>query len=190
MSTECENLDAFLADDLPSNDCERYEGHLVACQMCREAVNQQRWIDALLSSPARVEAEPAPPVLTWSVQDSIASQRRKVRLIACGLTAAAVLIIAVGWSIVLNRQARLPAVNQIAETSSQIGEPSPALSPIRRGVAAPPGAVFVGGPEVLAVPVASRHPNVTIVRVYPTYQSGLASQAASDDSDADYFNGG
>jgi hypothetical protein len=53
-----------------------------------------------------------------------------------------------------------------------------------------PRATFVGGPDVLVVPVASRHPNVTIVRVYPTYQPSYDAQANAEHFDPDQFNGG
>jgi hypothetical protein len=89
-----------------------------------------------------------------------------------------------------NRLATAPAVNQLTETATRNYEPSPSPSLKGRGNIEVPRAVFVAGPDVIAMPVASRHPNVTIVRVYPTYQSSLAAQAASDDSDADIFNGG
>jgi hypothetical protein len=190
MSNECDNLDAYLADDLLPALRERFEGHLVVCETCRETVNQQGWIDALLCSPERLELEPVPPVLMESVRDSIALHRRKARLVACGLAAAAVLLVAVGWTATLNLQARIPAVNEFAEVTVKESEPSPNPTLHGRGTAEAPRATFVGGPDVLAVPVASRHPNVTIVRLYPTYKSSPASQAASDDADADLFNGG
>jgi hypothetical protein len=190
MSVECENLDAFLANDLSPVDSNCFEVHLHICDACREAVNEQRWIDALLASPQRLELERVPSALVRSVRDSILSRRRPARLIACGLAAAAVLVIAVGWRAVLNGPAKDPLAHQIAETAVRHNDPSPRSSLEGRGSEEASRAVFVGGPDVLAVPVASRHPNVTIVRVYATYQSSMASPAASDESDADFFNGG
>jgi anti-sigma factor RsiW len=189
MSAECKKFDAFLDGDLSPEDRERYEAHLHLCEVCREAVNQQRWIDDLLASPERLELEPVPANLSQSMRKLI-SRRRQARLVACGLAAAAVLVIAVGWTAALNRQASVAAVNQITETVVHKVEPSPSPSLKGRGTAALPQATFVAGPDVLAVPVASRYPNVTIVRVYPTYESSFAAKATSDDSDADYFNGG
>ena len=190
MSVECENLDAFLAADLSPDDYERYERHQLACEACREAINQHRWIDSLLSSPERLELEPVTPALTGSVRESIAWRRQKARVIACSLAAAAVLVVAVGWTVLLNRQVLGPAANQIAQSTLDKNEPSPGPSLRGKGTAEAPRAVFVGGPDLLVLPVASRHANVTIVRVYPTYQASLASPDVSDDSDADHFNGG
>ncbi|HEY3391220.1 MAG TPA: zf-HC2 domain-containing protein [Lacipirellulaceae bacterium] len=190
MSVECENLDPYLAHDLSPDDSDRYEAHLHACDACREAISEQRWIDALLGSPERLELERVSPALAGSVRDSILSRRRRARLVACGLAAAAMFVIAVGWTAVLNRQATGPALNQIAGTTLPDNELSPSPSLRTRGTAEAPRAVFVGGTDVITVPVPSRHPNVTIVRVYPTYQSSLAPQSPSDESDADIFNGG
>ncbi len=191
MIAECENLDAFLDAELSPAESDRFDAHMHVCEKCQEAVNQQRWIDALLCSPERFELEPVSAALSRSVLNSI-SRRRHARLVACGLAAAAVLVIAVGWTAALNRQATAPAVNhnQVAEKAVRHDEPSPSPSLKGRGIAEAPRATFVAGPDVLAVPVASRHPNVTIVRVFPAYQSSLAPEAASDESDADYFNGG
>jgi hypothetical protein len=190
MSGECEDLDAFLADGLSPHDRVRYERHLAACETCREAANQQHWIDLLLSSPERLELERVSPALRSSVRVSIASRVRQARLVACGLAGAAALVIAVGWTVALSRHAAYSPADQIAETGNRDNEPSPSPSLRGRGKAEAPRAVFVGGMDVITVPVASRHPNVTIVRVYPTYQSTLASQSPSEESDADYSNGG
>ena len=190
MSAECEYLDAFLADGLSPDDRELYEGHLIACESCRETLNRQIWIDALLNSPVRLELEPVAPALAGSVRESIASRRRQARLIACGFTAAAVLVVAVGWTALVHRQSNDSASGHTAAASFRDDKPVPDSSLQGREIEEQPRAVCVGGPDVLAVPVASRHPNVTIVRVYPTYRSDLATQAVDDDSDADYFNGG
>jgi hypothetical protein len=189
MNAECENLDGFLDGTLSPVNCARYEAHLRACENCRDEIKQQRWIDSLLTSPVRHELEPVSEALCRSVRNAV-WRRRHGRLIACGLAAAAVLVVAAGWTAVLNRQARIAAVHQISETGDREDEPSPNPSLRGRGMVEAARATFVAGPDSLAVPVASRHPNVTIVRVYPTYQSSLAPPAASDETDADYFNGG
>jgi hypothetical protein len=192
MSVECDHLDAYLGGDLSPDDVVHYESHLVACETCREAVNQQRWIDALLSSPERLDLERVSPALSRSARNSVASRRRHARFVACGIAAAAALVLALGWTAVLmqDRNATRPAVNQVAETATRNYEPSPSPSLKGSGNIDAPRAVFVAGPDVLVIPVVSRHPNVTVVRVYPTYQPSLAAQAASDDSDAGIFNGG
>ena len=167
-SSECENLDAFLDDELGVDAARHFEAHLRECAACREAIDEQRWIDSLLHSSAAVQLETAPDKILESVRTSIA-RRRRAMLAACGLAAAAaVVIVAIGWTSLLNRQAIGPTASPLATTTV----------PSHPGrTATPPRATFVGGPDVIVVPVESPHPDVTIVRVYPTYQSPYAAQA-------------
>jgi Putative zinc-finger len=198
MSEQCQHFDAFAADELSPNDAERFESHLDQCDACREAIDQQGWIENLLRSPTRLELEPVSPALSESFRKSILS-RRRARRTACGLAAAAGLVIAAGWTAVLNRQAWFPAGQEMA--GARIGGEEPSRNPSLKGsgIAEPPRSTFVGGPDLLVVPVASRHPNVTIVRLYPTYQPEFSSASESrhlerrelDDSNwTDSFNGG
>jgi anti-sigma factor RsiW len=179
MSSACENLDAFLGGELlPAGD-ERFKAHLDECDACRDAVDQQRWIDELLRSPLAAQFESPSQDLTVSLRAPGGRRARYARAVACGLAAAAALVVAVGWAAMLNRQARAPAVNRMAKAATP-NTPGPEL----------PRAVFVGGPEVLVVPIASRHPNVTIVRIYPTYQPSYDAQANAEPFEPDHFNGG
>jgi hypothetical protein len=175
---DCTNLDAFLLGDLPAHEASRFTAHLDQCSTCRDAVEQQRWIDELLSSPVGRELELPPGALLDSFRTTVVASRSGTRIIACIFAAAAVLAIAAGWT-VLNRQALdVDAPGGIA--AGDIGQID----------AESPRATFVGGPEVLVVPVASRHPNVTIVRVYPAYQPSYDVQANAEYFDPDQFNGG
>ena len=189
MNYECEKLEAFLNDELADEDVLRFEAHVVKCEACCEAVGQQRWIDGLLRSTERLESEPAPSAIRGRIRQSI-MRRRKARLAACGLAAAAVVVIAAGWIFVLNRQARDAVKPVIAQAVVAENESSPNPSLKGRGTSQPPRAVFVGGADVFVASVESRHPNVTIVRIYPTYKPSLASKANVEPSDADPFNGG
>jgi hypothetical protein len=135
-----------------------------------------------LRSPLGAEVESPPEWILVRTSTRIARQRRQTRLIACGLAAAAVLVIAVGWTLKLNRQASVPVDTNLADvTRDANSQQSPsdtmadqsAPSLLRR-------ATFVGGPEVLVVPVESRHPNVTVVRIYPAYVPDHAAQANAE----------
>lgn len=203
----CDNLDAYLTGELSTDAATCFEVHLAACDDCRTALDQQRWIDELLQSPMSAELE-APPAAVRLSFHTAAMQRRQRQFVARGLAAAAVVIIAVGWTaITQNRQTNGPrevALNRITANrvveeavASQDGQGELVGTPNGQGelVGSPnesrgmePRATFVGGPDVLVVPVASRHPNVTIVQVYPVYQPDYAVQAsaalpgATDDS--------
>ena len=172
---ECEMLDSYLADDVPAEAAARFEAHLAECAACRDAADQQRWIDDLLRSPSRQELEAAPADLAESVRRAMGRRRRRVRLMAGGLAAAAAaLLVAAGWTVLTVRQADHPTIAVVDAAK----EPSPNPSLRGRGNQPPPRAEFVGGPDVIVVPVATSHPNVTVVRVYPTYQPSYPVQAS------------
>jgi hypothetical protein len=190
MKGECEKLDLFLSGELLDEDALRFESHIVECEACRDAIDQQLWIDGLLRSPTRLEIEPSPSDITKTVRHSILSHRRKVRLAACGLAAAAAFLVAGGWIALLNRQASDATDGGI--TTAMIPETKRFPAPTIKGrrIAEPPRAVFVGGANVFVAAVESRHPNVTIVRLYPTYKPSFASKPSAESSDAEEFNGG
>lgn len=179
-TVNCKNLDAFLADDLSPSDATRFTAHLHECKRCRNAADQQHWIDGLLRSPLVARIEVPPELILTGTVSRAARRRRQTQFIACGLAAAAAVAVAIGWTVMLNRPANNPtaiAVNDVADAQAHI--PSPAK---------PPRSTFVGGPNVLVVPVESRHPNVTIVRIFPTYRPDLSAQAnAEPPSTADEF---
>ena len=51
----CPLLDAYLDGELPTDQREAFNAHLDQCAACREAIEEQRWIDGLLQSQAAVE---------------------------------------------------------------------------------------------------------------------------------------
>ena len=57
MNSKCNNLDAYLRDDLSVDERAAFESHLEECDACREAMDQQQWIDGLLQSPTRIQLE-------------------------------------------------------------------------------------------------------------------------------------
>lgn len=197
---DCDNLDACLAGELSHDAASCFAAHLAACDDCRTVLDQQRWIDELLQSPMAAELEAPPAAVLRSFRVAVERRRRR-KFVAAGLAAAAVLVIAVGWTVIaLNRQTNEPGdvtLNRIAANRAA-DEPSPDPSQDGRGelvgssnergelFSAPngtggvePRATFIGGPDVLVVPVVSRHPNVTIVQVYPVYQPEYAVQASA-----------
>ena len=187
MREICDNLDAFLLGDLRDADETAFRTHLQSCAVCREAAEEQRWIDGLLHSPMAAQFESPSPALIDSLTVSLARRRRRRdrRLIACGLAAAAaVLLVAVGW-LELNG---IAPNERSAEVASAAREGRQELD---ENVAA-----FIAGDDTLAVPVESRHPNVTLVRVYPVYRPSYATQVGTNSIPARHgpaalgFNGG
>ena len=182
----CSNLDTFLLGGLPADAESRFTAHLDHCETCRDTVDQQRWIDGLLTSPLARELESPPDQLIDSFHKSVVARRRPTRLVACVFATAAALAIAAGWT-VLNRQALDVAAPDGVGINIGVDD---VVSAAPEKDTETLHATFVGGPDVLVVPVVSRHPNVTIVRVYPTYKGSYDAQASTGTFEPDHFNGG
>ncbi len=169
MNPECENLDAYLADELSPEAASQFVRHLDTCDECRHAMDEQRWIDGMLRSDVGTSIERAPASLVESLREAaIVQRRRNSHLVACGLAAvAAAIVIAVGWTFMFNRQTERSAASVTAvQGAGQTAETGV------RSTAAPdsvrPKAVFVGTGEAIAVPIESSDDNVTVVQLYPT----------------------
>jgi hypothetical protein len=192
-------LDAFLDRNMLPGDDARFAAHLRECAACREAVAEQQWIDGLLRSPAGAQLEMPSPLFVHSLHASLARRRRRSRIFAAGLAAAAVLLVAAGW-LALYRQTteivgRSDAIVATAEADRGKAPVKPS-GQIATDAARATGSKFIGGADVIVVPVESKHPNVTIVRVYPAYQPVFAAQAYFDQTSegvefvSPEFNGG
>jgi len=174
MNDECYNLDDYLAGDLDSDAADRFHAHLRHCEACREAETQQRWIDGLLTSPERLQLEPAPrsliETLTKSPTHAPSARRRYAAAI---LAVAAVLFVASGL-IMLNRDT-IDGTQSTADVAAPTGE----LPTAKNDVQPETGSTFIADSNAIAVPVDSHRPGVTIVRVYPTFQPRIETQTAS-----------
>jgi Putative zinc-finger len=159
INSDCNKLDAYLADDLSADDVDRFESQLETCAECREAIDEQKWIDSLLQSPMRIQFERASAEVLDSFHSSLSQRRRRVVQAACGLAAAAVLVIALGW-LQLNRQATHPAISK--------GQDVAVAEAIRATAPNKPQATFVASTDAIAVSLESASNDVTIVQVYPT----------------------
>jgi anti-sigma factor RsiW len=189
MNHECHNLDGYLAGNLPAGDAAAFVEHLLNCDDCREAVDEQQWIDGLLQSRQLQELEPTPRHLTEAMQLVMARQeRRQKRLMAVAWATAAALLVALG-SIPLSRHAGDWLGKGVDARSITTNDKQPAYDR--------PRATFVASSNAIAVPIASRHPDVTIVRVYPAFRPRIESQTAAIEPEAtnanswqSYSNGG
>jgi predicted anti-sigma-YlaC factor YlaD len=171
-------LDAYLDGDLAPGERWRFAAHLDECPNCREAVGEQQWIDDLLRAPAIAQREMPSPALVESVRAALARRFRYWRVAAVGAAAAAaVALIVWGWSVTPNRPAVGPRMIHVASDRGATPQEM-AASP------APPSSMFVSNSAVIVMPVASRSPDVTIVRVYPVFEPQLTAEASVDDFSA------
>src|SRR2546423_15692546 len=94
-NSDCEKLDVYLAGDLSGGEVVRYESHVEECTACREAVDEQQWVEELLQSPARIQIECPPATILDSFHLSVAPRRRRVMQAAFSVAGAAVGLIPV-----------------------------------------------------------------------------------------------
>jgi predicted anti-sigma-YlaC factor YlaD len=166
MTGECDMLDAYLSGDLPADAAKLFTQHLKQCESCREAVEQQHWIENQLRSNVVASLEPVPPDLCNTLRKSITQRRQTAHRIACGLAAAATLaIVAVGWTLQSNHldNSRNPNKNRAGDHVASSSNETHNASPFR--------ATFVSNGDAIAVPLESADDNVTIVQLYPTTET-------------------
>jgi anti-sigma factor RsiW len=172
----CELLEDYLDGELSADARGRFDAHLNQCAACREAVDEQQWIESLLQSEEAAEIE-TPAVVVFRTRP------RRRWLVAAAAAAAASVTIVAACSLVLRTRtegvgerpstvASAPLANPSPTTdlrSIATGDRAPLLPSLPgRGILDPPVAEFVSSGGAIAIPVASADPQVTIVKLYPT----------------------
>jgi anti-sigma factor RsiW len=172
MPDDCELLDDFLSGDLPADKADRFTAHLASCEYCRAEIDEDRWIERLLQSSERLELESPSPALLEGIRSTLMKSRQRAGMLACGL-AAAVLLIAAGWIALSGGLSSEEYGGLVAE-----GDPP------RQFVHA-----VVTGENVIVVPVESPDPQVTIVRLFPTFQPDEGQVIETSPSAEEEFDG-
>ena len=162
---DCYQLEAYLADSLSADATAAFESHLDTCDDCREAVDEQRWIDGLLQSPTRIELEHTPPALLETIRSSVARQERSKLRVTYSLAAAAVVLIGIGWFALREHKAPLD------EATNPTIAAAPEIPAANAAPSAKQQATFVASADSIVVPVESSSSDVTIVQVYSTTEA-------------------
>jgi hypothetical protein len=170
--SDCDNLDGYLADELSAEGKFQFAQHVDECDECRQAIEEQRWIDGLLRASASESRELTPASLFESLRTMPARRRPTVRLIACGLAAiAAAIAIAAGWNITWSPNGdEIAVVNDDAALERKVQDKPDiqsaiAVDPHR------PQATFVSSEDLIVVPLESGDEEVSVVQLYPTTQT-------------------
>jgi hypothetical protein len=182
MDVTCEQLNAFLNGDLAPVDARRFEGHASVCAECRDAIDEQRWIDGLLCSPERTALESPRPAMVGEIESALSQSKQWAGVLAYGLAAAAVVFLAVGWIVFAGRGAEKVAstnANELKDSPRVVSEDSVSQQVEKLAVDAPPRAVVDGGDDMIVVAIESPYPDVTIVRVYPIYKPDLTTDSST-----------
>ncbi len=160
--TGCRQLDDYQNGDLDAAGVTAFEAHLAACEECRRNVELDGRLNGLLASARPV----APPLLTARIEREVRRERRfqLLRRAALLATAAAVLV-AVMWqsfgqrheSVATPKTARAPEVATVAPSRPEVR------------------ITFPDEANVIARPLESKNPQVSIVWIYPALR--LADQS-------------
>jgi anti-sigma factor RsiW len=155
----CGHLDDYLADALTADERQTFVDHLAGCAACRQQVDEAECLHRLVAE-AVVVGNPVPTDLVGRIERRLRARRRRV--VAWAGSAAAAVLVAAGMTVWLTRPPA-PPVEQ-AVTSRPAEKPPAAVT------AAPPRVeVTVTSPEkIVAVPVKTRNPTVTVVWIYPS----------------------
>jgi len=153
----CQRLDDFLAHDLVGDERQRFVDHLAVCPRCGEAVSEQRQMVGRLRQAVE-RLEPAPAVLAGHIERRIQTGRRRRFAVAAIALVASIALFA-PW-LQTDRTAPSPS-------SSGSGPTLASNTPLVR--------ITFPARNVIAVPVESESPNVTVLMVYPVSQADPSS---------------
>jgi hypothetical protein len=146
--------------ELSSDERRAFVAHLKACPACREAVDEQRWIDELLRSDEAAKLEAAPNRSTIGIR--FRSRRRwLVAAAAAAVFVAATFAVATRKPKTVTREPALASVPSPAPAAPELETPLP-------GADRAPAAAFVSAGSSIAIPVVSDDPQITVVQLYPT----------------------
>jgi anti-sigma factor RsiW len=157
----------YLEDGLSADERQAFALHLEQCPDCRRQLDQQRRIDHLLRQGAGDDV-PVPPGLTVRVERRLRAARRRRLAVWAGALAAAVLL-AVGVSAWLMRP--VPTPEPLPAPATVKVEPPPAPPQVPHRLVAE--VTITPAQGLVAVPVPTRDPSVTILWVFPDRQAAV-----------------
>jgi anti-sigma factor RsiW len=169
----CDQLDNYLCGWLSPDEAADFEAHLAECPACQEERAIQQRIDRLLAE-GNDSVAPVPVGLRSRVDRGIRAARRRRAFGWAGAAAAAVSVaLALGlwaaWDFSF-----LPQAQRNTEQSMPIdsNEPVAVAPPVHpESPPAPVVQVTMLDPDsAIVMPIESRSPNVTLVRIYPTFR--------------------
>ncbi|MHC4406318.1 MAG: anti-sigma factor family protein [Planctomycetota bacterium] len=168
MSTpHCDRLDAYLCGWLSEDEAAGYEAHLTDCPACRRHIEQQRGIDRLLA-PGPIGPEAVPASVIDRVEGRIRLRRRRAAQWAVGLSAAAVLVLALGIQLMQRDTVSPSEAQPVADRQGEDTADEPPPAPAESG-GKPSTRVTLADPsEAILVTMETKAPNVSIVWVYNT----------------------
>ncbi|HWY88639.1 MAG TPA: anti-sigma factor [Gemmataceae bacterium] len=169
----CALFDDYVAHDLAAPEQARFEAHLAECPACRHKVDAERYLDSLL---AEATSGPVPGNLSERVRRRLAAARQRRLAAGLALLAACALVSVLAGHWLSSRQ---PG-DSVPEGQAHLEQPAPEVlpSPASAGVRV----TFSDPARVLAVPVASDSPHVTVIQVYTALREPVGAAQSQDNS--------
>jgi hypothetical protein len=167
----CRQLDDYLAHGLSDAERAEFAAHVADCPACRQSVQDQQRMDQLLVQ-ATIQLQAVPAGLTRRIEQRLLTARRlRFARWAAGLAAAISLMGITAW--LLTREPPVEVLPYVPIVEAPSPRPAPEMPDPRSlvRVAFPPQAA------VLAVPMKTENPNVTIIWVYPTVPTAAEPKA-------------
>jgi len=158
----CCLLDDYLEDALAIRERYTFLAHLEQCADCSRKIDEQRRLEELVKR-ATLQATPVPADLVERIERRLLRKTRRARVAwVSALAASVVLALGVtGWIV-----RSLPRAHEVAKgstTAASIEVPEEAVA-----TNAPAHVTVTSPSEIVAVPVKSRDPAVTIVWLFPS----------------------
>jgi anti-sigma factor RsiW len=177
----CDQLDDYLCGWLAPDEAVAYEAHLADCAACREECARQRQIDQLLAE-ATVATAPVPAALSSRVAGRIRAARRRRALGWAGAVAAATIVV-IAAGLLATKSVVVPPQEE-RQTAQGSSAGNDVLSPIASLTSPEPPAggahvTMIDPSAAIVMPMESRHPNITIVRVFPTIAATSEDESPS-----------
>jgi len=161
----CCLFDDYLEDALATGERQKFVAHLEHCAECSRKIDEQRRLEELLKR-ATMQSMPVPGDLVERVERRLLRKTRRARVAWVSALAASV-VLALGvtaWIVRSLPRGQAVAKGLSADTPLEVPEEIVATNaPARVAVTSPT--------EIVAVPVKSRDPAVTIVWLFPTRHS-------------------
>lgn len=161
---DCTQLDDYLDGDLDAASRRAFEAHLRACDACRQSAEFAQRTEQLLAASR--------PVAPAGLVERIDRRLRRERVLQigqrCGLLAAAVVLIVLGF---WGSRGRETGVVPVPPPSQQVAVAPERDVRIR----------FSEDEPVIAMPLKSKNPQVTIVWVYPEVRRAAVGDALDED---------
>ena len=178
-TSECKNLDGYLAAWLPPHETAAFEAHLANCPACGVEIQRQRTVDRLLDAAAGQLQSP-PARLLDRIEGQIQMRQRRMVGLFCTLSATAVVLV---MCFVFARQyadqipprqaivgqAPVEQAKEVRVEGPAIEEPVVEQSADRPDLKRPAVRVTLSRPsDAILIPIQTETPTVSIVWIHPT----------------------